>query len=259
MEGGAFRVELEEGLARCTMDGPNMNAMGEEMVISMLGGLRRVMDDEEVRVIVIRGEGGNFSTGADLSIMGEKMDPGLLAGTMRSMGQLILELHEGPRPVIAEVNGWAVGGAFGLAMASDITYATERARFFLSFVRISLVPDFGSAYFLARRVGMARAKEIALTGRVVDAEEALRMGMVNRMVDHEEISGEVIRLAKSLAGRPPDILAHIKRFVNTAFGMDLRTQLELEAHIQSLNVTTPEHREDVRKFLEKTGGVGKGE
>ncbi|MBC7247458.1 MAG: enoyl-CoA hydratase/isomerase family protein [Actinobacteria bacterium] len=259
MEGGAFRVEVEEGVARCTMDGPNMNALGAEMVMSMLDGMRHVLDDEEVRVIVIRGEGGNFSTGADLSIMGEKMDPGLLAETMRRMGRLIVELHEGPRPVIAEVDGWAVGGAFGLAMASDITYATERARFFLSFVRISLVPDFGSAYFLARRVGTARAKEIALTGRVVDAEEALRMGMVNRVVDHVEISGEVMKLAKRLAGRPPEILAHIKRFVNTAFVVDLGTQLELEAHIQSLNVTTPEHREDVRKFLEgKKGGDEEG-
>ncbi len=256
MEGDAFRVEKEEGVARCTMDGPNMNALGVEMVTGMLEGLRRVLDDEEVRVIVIRGEGGNFSAGADLSLMGEKMDPALLAETMRAMGRLIRELHEGPRPLIAEVDGWTVGGAFGLAMASDITYATERARFYLSFVRISLVPDFGSAYFLARRVGLARAKEIALTGRVIDAEEALRIGMVNRVLDHGEISGEVMRLAKRLAGRPPDILAHTKRFVNTAFTVDLGTQLDLEAYLQSLNVTTPEHREDVRKFLEKAGGGG---
>jgi 2-(1,2-epoxy-1,2-dihydrophenyl)acetyl-CoA isomerase len=183
------------------------------------------------------------------------MEPSLLADTKRRMGRLIAELHEGPRPVIAEVDGWAVGGAFGLAMASDITYATERARFFPSFVRISLVPDFGTAYFLARRVGLARAKEIALTGRVIDAEEALRIGLVNRVVGHGDIHGEVMRLARKLAGRPPDILAHTKRFVNAAFTVDLGTQLDLEAYLQSLNVTTPEHREDVRKFLEgKRGG-----
>lgn len=256
MGSGAFRVEVEEGVARCTMDGPNMNALGEEMVLGMLEGLPRVLEDEEVRVIVIRGEGGNFSSGADLTIMGERMDPSLLADVMRRMGRLILELHQGPRPVIAEVDGWAVGGALGLAMASDITYATERARFFPSFVRISLIPDFGTAYFLARRVGLARAKEIALTGRVVGAEEAVRIGMVNRILDHEEISGEVMKVARGLAGRPANILAHTKRFVNTAFAVDLETQLDLEASLQPLNVTTPEHHEDVRKFLEGKGKDG---
>lgn len=259
MESDAFRIEVDGGVARCTMSGPNMNAMGAEMIGPLMEGLRRVLDDPEVRVIVIRGEGGNFSTGADLTIMGEKMEPELLNSTMRRMGELIYELHEGPKPYIAEVDGWAVGGGFGLAMASDITYATERARFYLSFVRLSLVPDFGSAYFLAQRVGVVRAKEIALSARVVEAEEALRIGMVNRVVPHEEIGDEVMKLARRLAGRPPDVLAHTKRFVNAAFKADLRDQLNLEAYVQSLRVVSPEHREDVRKFLEKVSGAGRAE
>ncbi|MDI7251261.1 MAG: enoyl-CoA hydratase/isomerase family protein, partial [Actinomycetota bacterium] len=187
MESEAFRIEVEDGVARCTMSGPNMNAMGAEMIEPLMEGLRHVLDDPEVRVIVVRGDGGNFSTGADLTIMGERMEPEYLNRNMRRMGALIYELHEGPKPYIAEVDGWAVGGGFGLAMASDITYATERARFYLSFVRLSLVPDFGSAYFLARRVGLVRAKEIALSARIVDAEEALRIGMVNRVIPHGEI------------------------------------------------------------------------
>jgi 2-(1,2-epoxy-1,2-dihydrophenyl)acetyl-CoA isomerase len=256
MESEAFRIEVVDGVARCTMSGPNMNAMGAEMIEPLMEGLRRVLDDPEVRVIVVRGEGGNFSTGADLTIMGERMEPELLNRNMRRMGGLIYELHEGPKPYIAEVDGWAVGGGFGLAMASDITYATERARFYLSFVRLSLVPDFGSAFFLARRVGLVRAKEIALSARVVDAEEALRIGMVNRIVPHQEIGDEVMKLARRLAGRPPDVLAHTKRFVNAAFQVDLRDQLDLEAYVQSLRVVSPEHREDVRRFLEKSSGGG---
>ncbi|MGQ9537188.1 MAG: enoyl-CoA hydratase/isomerase family protein [Actinomycetota bacterium] len=254
MESEAFRIEVEEGVARCTMSGSNMNAMGAEMIEPLMAGLRGVLDDPEVRVIVIRGDGGNFSTGADLTIMGERMEPELLNRDMRRMGELIYELHEGPKPYIAEVDGWAVGGGFGLAMASDITFATERARFYLSFVRLSLVPDFGSTYFLAQRVGLARAKEIALSARIVDAEEALRIGLVNRVIPHQEIGEEVMKLARRLAGRSPEVLAHTKRFVNAAFKVDLRDQLDMEAYVQSLRVVSPEHREDVRKFLERTSG-----
>ncbi len=252
MEEETFIVEKKGGVARCTMNGPMMNAMGKSLLYPMLEKMRGVLDDEEVRVIVIRGEGGNFSVGADLTIMGDKMDPVFMRDSMRDMGGLIYELHEGPRPVIAEVDGWAVGGGFGLAMASDITYATERARFYLSFVKLSIVPDFGSAYFLAHRVGLAQAKELALTGRVVEAEEALRLGLVNKVVHHEEISGEVMKLAERMAGRSPNILAMTKRMLNTSHQVDLKTLLELEAHVQSLAVLAPEHREDVKRFFEKS-------
>lgn len=252
MEEQTFIVEKEDGVARCSMNGPMMNAMGKTLLYPMMEGLSGVLRDDDVRVIVIRGEGGNFSVGADLTIMGDKMDPTFMRDSMRDMGSLINELHEGPKPVITEVDGWAVGGGFGLAMASDITYATERARFYLSFVKLSIVPDFGSAYFLAHRVGLAQAKELALTGRVVDAEEALRLGLVNKVVPHEEIAGEVMKLAKKMAGRSPGILAMTKRMLNTSHQVDLKTLLELEAHVQALAVLAPEHHEDVKRFFEKS-------
>lgn len=254
MDAETFIVEKEGGVARCTMNGPMMNAMGKALLYPMMDALWDVLRDDEVRVIVIRGEGGNFSVGADLTIMGDKMDPTFMRDSMRAMGSLIHELHEGPKPVIAEVDGWAVGGGFGLAMASDITYATERARFYLSFVKLSIVPDFGSAYFLAHRVGLAQAKELALTGRVVDAEEAFRLGLVNKVVPHEEIAGEVMKLATKMAGRSPGILAMTKRMLNTSHQVDLKTLLELEAHVQSLAVLAPEHHEDVKRFFEKSAG-----
>ncbi len=254
MESECFVIEKEEGVARCTMNGPTMNALGDKLLAPMMKGLRSVLDDEEVKVIVLRGEGGNFSVGADLSIMGEKMDPLLMRETMHAMGMLIRELHEGPKPVITEVDGWAVGGGFGLAMCSDITYATERARFYLSFVRISIVPDFGSSYFLTERVGLARAKELALTGRTVGAEEALRLGLVNRVVPHEEIAGEVMKLARRMAGRSANILGLTKRMLNMGHLVDLQTVLDLEVHVQPLAVLTPEHRRDVEEFFEQRQG-----
>jgi 2-(1,2-epoxy-1,2-dihydrophenyl)acetyl-CoA isomerase len=249
-----FRIEKEDGVARCTMSGPNMNAMGDLLIDPMMEGLRSVLDDEEVRVIVIRGDEGNFSTGADLTIMGEKMDPTVLNQNMRKMGDFIYELHEGPRPFIAEVDGWAVGGGFGLAMAADITYVTERARFFLSWVRLSILPDFGSAYFLTRRVGLSIAKELALTGRVVDAEEALRIGLVNRIVPHEEIADKVMKMASKMAGRSPNILALTKRMLNTGHQVDLQTSLDLEAYAQSMAILAPEHKRDVEEFFKKQSG-----
>lgn len=254
MESEHFNVEIEDGVARCTMSGPNMNAMGSVMLYPMMEGLRSVLDDEEVKVIVIRGDGGNFSTGADLTIMGEKMDPNDLNENMHRMGAFIHELHEGPRPVIAEVDGWAVGGGFGLAMAADITYATERARFFLSWVRLSILPDFGSAYFLTRRVGLSLAKELALTGSIVEAEEALRIGLINRIIPHEEISEKVMKTARKMAGRPLNILALTKRFLNVGHQVDLQTFLDWEAYAQSIAVLSPEHKKDIEEFFAKRGG-----
>jgi enoyl-CoA hydratase/carnithine racemase len=251
MDSENFKIEIEDGVARCTMSGPNMNAMGSVMLLPMMEGLRSVLDDEEVKVIVIRGDGDNFSTGADLTIMGDKMDPNFLCDNMRKMGAFIYELHEGPKPVIAEVDGWAVGGGFGLALAADITYATERARFFLSWVRLSILPDFGSAYFLTRRVGLSIAKELALTGATIEAEEALRIGLINHVVPSEEISDVVMKVARRMAGRSPNILALTKRWLNTGHQVDLQTFLDLEAYTQSLAVLAPEHHEDIKRFFDK--------
>ncbi|PKN44067.1 MAG: hypothetical protein CVU59_12610 [Deltaproteobacteria bacterium HGW-Deltaproteobacteria-17] len=254
MAADGFQVKIEDGVAICSMSGPNMNAMGTDMVPAMRDGFKSVMEDDGVRVIVLRGEGGNFSSGADLSFMGEKMDPIALRDAMHSVGRIISELHDGPRPVISEVDGWAAGGGFSLALASDITYATDRARFIMSFVRISLITDFAGGYFLARRCGLARAKDLCLSGRAIDAQEALQMGVVNRVLPPEEISAEVLKLAKRMATRPAMVLEMIKHNLNVSDRVDLKTFLELEAHAQSICVMTDAHRQDVAKFLNKESG-----
>jgi 2-(1,2-epoxy-1,2-dihydrophenyl)acetyl-CoA isomerase len=248
-----FRIEVQDGVARCTMCGPNMNAMGADMAPAVQEGFQEIMRDDSVKVIVIRGDGGNFSTGADLSFMGEKMDPLVLRDAMQAMGSVIYELHEGSRPVIAEVDGWAVGGGFSLALASDLTFATDRARFLMSFVRISLVPDFGASYFLAHRCGLAQAKELVLAGNVIDAQEAWRLGLVNRVLAPEEIEAETMKVARRLATRPAVVLQMIKHNVNMAHHVDLRTYLDLEAHAQALFVMSEEHQRDVEKFFKKEG------
>jgi 2-(1,2-epoxy-1,2-dihydrophenyl)acetyl-CoA isomerase len=254
MESEFFVVEKADGVARCSMNGPTMNAMGMDLLPPMFEGLADALADDEVRVIVLRGEGGNFCVGADLSIMGEKMDPMFLYENMKKFADIGYILHEGPKPVITEVDGWAAGGGFSLALCSDITYATERARFYMSFVRISIIPDLGASYYLPRRVGLARAKELALAARVIDSAEAERIGLINGVFDHESISDEVMKGAKRMAKASPTVLEMTKRNLNWSHRLDLKTMLDNEASTQPFLVMSPEHQEAIKKFMEKQGG-----
>ena len=114
---------------------------------------------------------------------------------MARMGRILLALHDGPRPFITEVDGWAVGGGLGMALASDMTYATERAQFFLSFPRVAIIPDFGTSYFLHRARRHGQSEGTGSHRRRIDAEEALRIGLINRVFDSESISDEVMKVA----------------------------------------------------------------
>jgi len=248
-----FQVEMDQGVARCTMSGPKMNALGEDLLYPMCEMMADVLADDDVRVIVLRGGEGNFCSGGDVGTMGEKMDPLLLNQNMGRINEISYELHEGPKPVITEVDGWAVGGGMGWAMASDMTYATERARFMMSFIRISIVPDLGSTYFLPLRAGLLKAKELVFTGRAVNADEALQMGIVNRVIPHEEIGEETMKVARKIATRSPRVLGLMKRHLNIAPHTDLRTILELEESVQPFMVQTPEHAQDVEDFFKNKG------
>lgn len=247
-----FKVEIGDGVACCSMNRPEeMNALSVELGYPMVEGLTRVLDDDAVRVIVLRGEGGHFCSGADLTLLGENLDPVFLNRSMKALGEVILRLYEGPKPVVTEVDGFAVGGGLGLALASDITYATERALFCMGFIRIAATPDMGSSYFLAERVGLIRAKKMAFTGELVDAEEALRIGLVNKVVDHDLISAEVMELATRIARRRPETLAATKRMMNGWHRMELQSALSLEAHTQPIMLLSQEHRAAIKKIFER--------
>ena len=252
MDSDFFNVELIETVARFSMNTPgNMNALSKHMALPMIDKIRQLLSDDSIRVIVIRGEGGNFCSGSDISILGENMDPAFLSDAMNLMNSLLYELHESAKPVITEVDGYAFGGGLGLALASDITYATERALFCAGFIRIGAVLDMGTSYFLAERVGLAKAKEFAYTGDIMDSDEALRICLINKVVNHDKISDEVMELAKKLAKRPANALAWTKRALNKARHLDLQTVLDLEAHIQPIMLLSSEHKDAIKKFLEK--------
>ena len=252
MDPEVFIVEIDRGVARCSMNRPrDMNALSVELGYPMVEGLSRVLDDDAVRVIILRGEGGHFCSGADLALLGDKLDPVFLNQSMQALGAVILRLYEGPKPVISEVDGFAVGGGLGLALASDITYATERAQFCMGFIKIAATPDMGSSYFLAERVGLAKAKEMAFTGDIVGAEEALRIGLVNKVVEHDKISEKVMQLASYIATKSPEVLASTKRMMNRSHSLDLKTILSVESHVQPITLLSDEHKQAIRKILER--------
>ena len=153
--------------------------------------------------------------------------------------------------MISEVDGFAVGGGMGLALASDITYATERAVFSVFFIQIAAVPDLGCAYFLTQRVGMAKARELVFTGKMFNAQKALDMGLINTVSPHESIGDEVMELATKIASRSAKALSWTKRAMNTVTRVDLRTALDMEAHIQPLMIMSQDHKEAIRAFLNK--------
>lgn len=250
MDETGFLVERIGAVARCSMNHPQiMNALNLETGEPMAEAIGRLVADDTVSVIVLRAEGENFCTGSDLALLGDNLDPAFLSRLMSRANAMLLDLYHGPKIVITEVDGYAVGGGLGLALASDLTLATERAKFCCRFIRIGAVPDLGTSYFLPERVGTVMAKEIALTGDIIDAERALAIGLINRVVPHEEISEAVMTLAGRIAKASPEALAWTKRNLNRAPHTDLRTLLDIEAHVQPLMLLTEAHKAAVKKLL----------
>ena len=150
-----FDVQRFGAVARCSLNCPEkMNALSRETGEPMVKAVRELMADETVAVIILRGEGDNFCTGSDLALLGDNLDPAVLCDMMKRMNAFLFELHQGSKIVITEVDGYAVGGGLGLALASDITIATDQAKFCCGFIRIGAVPDMGATYFLTERLGM---------------------------------------------------------------------------------------------------------
>jgi 2-(1,2-epoxy-1,2-dihydrophenyl)acetyl-CoA isomerase len=256
MTDDSFRVERIGAVARCSMNHPQtMNALNLETGAPMAEAIHRLVADASVSVIILRAEGDNFCTGSDLALLGDNLDPGQLRGLMNRANAMLLDLYQGPKIVITEVDGFALGGGLGLALASDLTLATERARFCCGFIRIGAVPDLGVSYFLPERVGLLAAKEIALTGDILEAPRALAMGLINRVVPHEEIAAEVLGLARRIAKAPAEALAWTKRNLNRGVRVDLITALDIEAHVQPLMLMTQAHKEAIRKLLSRIAGA----
>lgn len=251
--------ERDGGVLTLTLNRPERhNAFNEAMKEELNAALREASHDNAVRCIVLRGAGDRaFCSGQDLK---EHRGDGrsLRESLERSYNPLIRRIRETEKPVIGMINGVAAGAGCSLALACDMRVMSSSAVLIEVFVRIALVPDSGSHWFLPRLVGMARAFEYAATGRDIPAAEAERVGLVNRVVPPGDLAGATMELAQSLAAGPTRTLGLIKRTLNRALATDLAALLEYEAAVQEIASSTDDYREGVAAFIEKRKAVFTG-
>src|SRR2546429_741684 len=204
----------------------------------MRGELAAVLDeieaDEAARVVILTGAGGHFCSGGDVKTMRAQRRPaGEGRARVESLSRMVLRLVDFPKPTIAMVDGYAVGAGSNLALCCDLIIASDRAKFGELFWKIGLVPDGGGTWVLSRVIGMARAKELIFTAEIIDAAEAGRIGLVNRVVPVAELETTTRALAEKIAAGPPAVLALAKHMVNRAATSDLAGALDLEAFSQA--------------------------
>ena len=223
MEFETLLVTIADGIARLTLNRPKRkNAFSPKMATELTAALGELEADPDVRVLVLRGAEGNFCSGGDLQGDGDSRAGGEATDFMEHYyNPSILALHHFPRPVIAVVEGVAAGAGVNLAIACDVVYAAEGARFAELFVHRSLSLDCGGSWLLPRVVGLQKAKELALFGDWFDAQDAARLGLVADVFTPDELDEHVDERAARLAALPPLALAEIKQGLNEAFEFDL--------------------------------------
>jgi 2-(1,2-epoxy-1,2-dihydrophenyl)acetyl-CoA isomerase len=249
-----IRFETKEGVGWIRLNRPDkLNALTHQLSGEALDALEACAKDPEVRAIVITGEGRGFSAGQDLQ---EFQSQGLEALNVaehlrQNYNRLIQAIVDLPKPVIAGVNGVAAGAGASVAMACDVRIVSDKASFSQAFVKIGLVPDSGGNWLLPRIVGYAKALELSITGDRIDAAEALRIGLANKVVPAESFEDELAAYAQQMAKMPTRAIGATKRVMTEAMKLDLPETLEREAVLQQEQAGSEDFREGVTAFLEK--------
>jgi 2-(1,2-epoxy-1,2-dihydrophenyl)acetyl-CoA isomerase len=245
--------DVADAVATITFNRPDaLNATNDQFYREMQGLIREIGSDDAVGAVIITGAGRGFCAGADVKSMNPDM--ALLDRRKRHrwiLADILRPLVDLEKPVIAAVNGAAVGAGFNIALAADIIVASEKAVFSQIFTRLGLVPDLGGLHLLTRVVGLNKAKELCFTAKKISATEAFALGIVNHVVPAEELLAEARKLAMEIAAGPPVALSMIKSLLNKSSNSTLEQMLEFESYAQTLAYTTPEHKEGVAAFREK--------
>jgi len=270
-------AERHDGVLYLTLNRPDkLNAMSEHMIAGLLDELSRAAHDREIGAVVLTGAGRGFCAGGDIGRMRARNEGGGTAeGTshsadageqgiqarisqVRRSEEVSLLLHEMPKVTIGAINGPAAGAGLSLALACDLRIAADTARFGTAFARVGYSGDFGGTYLLTQLVGPAKARELYFTAEVIGAEEALKIGMINRVVPAAALTEEVRAFAKRIAAGPTVAYSYMKAHLNLALNSDLRTILDRESYGQTLTGLTEDHKEAVKAFLEKREPKFKG-
>ncbi len=252
--------ELDSGVLTLTLNRPDSyNACNEQLTTDLRAALKEAEKNPEVRAIVLTGAGKAFCSGQDLK---EAPEPGarrsLADSLVRRYNPIIGKLRSIPKPVITAINGIAAGAGCSLALAGDMRLMSENASLLQAFVNIGLVPDSGSSHFLAHTVGYAKAFEIATLGEKIPADQALALGLVNRVLPAESLMEETRDLALRYAQGPTKAYGYIKKMLQRAEHTSIEDALEYEVFMQEAAGRTNDYGEGVRAFVEKRKAEFKG-
>jgi len=253
-------LTIEDKVAIVALNRPEVrNAINDAMRAELVAVLERVGKDDAVRAVVLTGKGKAFCAGGDIAGMKERLQapPGEVGyNGWRRQGQVhksVALLHGMPKPVIAAVNGAAAGLGCDMALACDFIVASDAAMFTMSFVKRGLVSDGGGMYFLPRRVGLPKAKELIFTGRSVDANEALAIGLADRVTSADTLVADAAAWARELGQGSSASIAFSKAILDRTFETTEEQVFALGREAQAVCYTTQEHRDSVEAFLNKTG------
>jgi len=249
-------LEKNEGVATITLNRPdNMNTYSPEMLGELLAAFEDVSLDENVRAVILTGAGRAFSAGADVAsaeqLIAMRNEHPEKEDTLKQLNRVVIAIRKTPKPVIAALNGVAAGGGANLALACDIIIASQKAKFAENFVNIGLVSDGGGTYFVGSRVGYHRAAEIFFAGKILTAEEAHGLGLINHVVPPDKVASEALALAQTLSKKAPCALASGKALLNLESLPRLMACLEAETQAQRRMMATEDAKEGMTAFLEK--------
>jgi enoyl-CoA hydratase/carnithine racemase len=259
MESSLIEVNITSGIATLTLNRPDKrNAMNDEMRAEFIDALEQTSADKSIRAVVLTGAGKGFCAGGDVSGMERRMNAPAgevgFNGWHRQQRVHYVQnlLHTMPKPVIAAVNGAASGLGADTALACDFVIASERASFTWSYIHRGIIPDGGGMYFLPRRVGLSKAKELIFTGRKLDIDEALTVGIVDRVTSSERLLVDAQAWAAELSSGSATALALSKTILNQTFELPAQQVFAQGSQAQGICYTSTEHRASVMAFLAKS-------
>jgi len=249
-------AETKNGVLWLTMKRPDkLNAFNEEMGNELLEALKEGERSPEARCVVLTGEGRAFSVGEDLNTNRAAYESGKAVPfgevLKRKYNPIVQRMRKMEKPVVAGLNGVTAGAGLGLALACDLRAASEKATFHEAFIKVGLVPDAGTSFWLPRILGPGKAMEVGLLGEPIDANKALSMGLVNWVFPEDRFREELTRLAERLAKGPTKAMGLTKRALNRAVVVDMDSALEYEMYLQDVAGKSRDHVEGVKAFFEK--------